>query len=176
MAGRSINAAVVLLVALTVWVPPLLAASAVQEPGVTTSAPAASPWFGRWEQDLATAVRWYESPPYKRVTLRIEPWKDGLRVIYDMVRTRGGVTHVEWDGRFDGRDYPVQGIDSPMTNAYRRVDERSYQIVVKVDGREAATATAVVSRDGATLTVTTIERGSSGQKAVSTAMYRRVRG
>jgi hypothetical protein len=167
--------AVALLVSLAVSLTGVLAAPADQERARTTAPAAASPWFGTWEQDLPASVRWYESPPYKRVTLRIEPWKDGLRVVYDMVQTRGGIAHMEWEGRFDGQDYPVQGLDYPMTNAYRPVDQRSYQIVVKVDGRTAATATAVVSSDGATLTVTTTEPGPSKQGVTSTVVYRRAR-
>jgi hypothetical protein len=66
---------------------------------------------------------------------------DGLRVVYDMVRRRGGITHMEWNGRFDGKEYPVQGVDYVLTNAYRKLSDRSYEIVVKVDGRAAAVAT-----------------------------------
>ena len=105
--------------------------------------------------------------------MRIEPSDDGLRVVYDMVRRRGGVTHMEWSGRFDGRDYPVQGIDYVLTNSYRTLSERSYQIVVRVDGREAAVATAVVSADGSRMTVDTVERDPRGQAARTQAVYMR---
>ncbi len=143
---------------------------------------ATAPWFGTWQlEPPKTAPRWFETPPYKKVTITIEPSggasgqasgetrREGLRVTYDMVRTRGGITHMEWLGRFDARDYPVQGAASFMTNAYRQIDDRSYEIVIKVDGATAATATAVVSSDGATMTVTTVE--TAGGK--STAVYRR---
>src|SRR4051812_799075 len=146
----------------------------------------AVPWFGTWRLEAPkTAPRWFETPPYKKVTITIEPsaeapgealrhapgatLREGLRVVYDMVRTRGGITHMEWVGRFDARDYPVQGAAAFMTNAYRQIDERSYEIVIKVDGATAATATAVVASDGATMTVTTVE--TAGGK--STAVYRR---
>ena len=150
----------------------------------------AGPWLGTWQlEPPKTASRWFETPPYKEVTITIEPSgetvretareapghasgetrREGLRVTYDMVRTRGGITHMEWLGRFDARDYPVQGAAYFMTNAYRRIDDRSYEIVIKVDGATAATATAVVSSDGATMTVTTVE--TAGGK--STAVYRR---
>jgi len=137
-----------------------------------------APWFGTWQlEPPKTAPRWFETPPYQKVTITIEPsgqapgdtLREGLRVSYDMVRTRGGITHMEWLGRFDARDYPVQGVASFMTNAYRQIDDRSYEIVIKVDGATAATATAVVSSDGATMTVTTVE--TAGGK--STAVYRR---
>ena len=43
-------------------------------------------------------------PPYKRATYTIEPWGgDGMKVIYDMVHPRGGVTHLEWQGRMMAR-------------------------------------------------------------------------
>jgi hypothetical protein len=91
-----------------------------------------------------------------------------------MVRRRGGITHMEWSGRFDGRDYPVQGVDYVLTNAYRKLSDRSYEIVVRVDGRQAAVATAVVSSDGGTLIVDTVERDAAGRTITSRATYGRL--
>ena len=45
---------------------------------------------------------------------------------------------MEWTGRFDGKDYAVQGIDYVLTNAYNRIDDHTYEITVKVDGAMAA--------------------------------------
>ena len=129
-----------------------------------------APWLGSWQQ-VPPDSSWFNPWPYQKVTLRIEPWNDGVRVVYDMVRRRGGITHMEWSGRFDGRDYPVQGVDYVLTNAYRQLSDRSYQIVVRVDSREVAVATAVVSRDGSTLTVDTVERDANGQTRKSSAVY-----
>jgi hypothetical protein len=90
-----------------------------------------------------------------------------------MVRRRGGMQHMEWSGRFDGKDYPVQGVDYVLTNAYRKVSDRSYEIVVRVDGRAAAVATAVVSSDGRTLNVDTKEQDAKGRTVTTTARYQR---
>ena len=57
-----------------------------------------------------------------------------------MVRNRGGITHLEWTGKFDGNDYPVQGVELVLTNAYRRVDDRTYELIQKIDGEVVATA------------------------------------
>ena len=81
--------------------------------------------------------------------------------------------HMEWSGRFDGKDYPVQGVDYVLTNAYRKVSDRSYEIVVRVDGRAAAVATAVVSSDGRTLNVDTKEQDAKGRTVTTTARYQR---
>jgi predicted metalloprotease len=88
-----------------------------------------------------------------------------------MVRLRGGITHMEWSGRFDGREYPVQGVDYVLTNAYRQLSDRSYEIVVRVDGRKVAVATAVVSPDGRRLRVDTVEQDARGQTVTSAAEY-----
>src|SRR5438105_4352197 len=77
---------------------------------------AQAPWFGTWKLNLAKSVT--GSNRFKRVTSRIEPTEDGLIVIYDMVGLRGGITHMEWTGKFDGKDYPVEGVDYVLTNAY----------------------------------------------------------
>ena len=130
------------------------------------------PWFATWQQ-VPPARKWFDPWPYQRVTLRIEASDDGLRVIYDMVRRRGGIQHMEWSGRFDGKDYAVQGVDYVLTNAYRRLSDRSYEIVVKVDGRAAAVATAVVSADGGTLNVDTREQDENGRTVTTTARYLR---
>ena len=130
-----------------------------------------APWLGSWRLNPAKSTQRSEPSPYKRVTLRIEPWEDGLKVSYDMVGTRGGVTHLEWTGRFDGKDYAVQGASYVLTNAYRRIDDRTYEIVVKVDGENAATARVVVSPDGKTLTVATTERAPRGGTLNTTAVY-----
>jgi hypothetical protein len=90
-----------------------------------------------------------------------------------MVGIRGGITHMEWTGKFDGKDYPVQGVDYVLTNAYTRLDEQSYQIVIKVDGDVPATAKVVVSPDGKTLTTSTVEKNARGESVTSTTVYDR---
>ena len=131
-----------------------------------------APWLGTWQQ-VPPEKKWFDPWPYQRVTLRIEPSDEGIRVVYDMVRRRGGVQHLEWSGRFDGKDYPVQGVNYVLTNAYRKLSDRSYEIVVKVDGRAAAVATAVVASDGRTLNVDTKERDVNGRTVTTTARYTR---
>ena len=112
--------------------------------------------------------------PYKRVVLRLESADgDGLKATYDMIGTRGGVTHMEWSGKFDGKDYAMQGLDYVMTNAYTKVDAQSYTILVKLDGVPRARTEVSISADGLTMTTQTSDIGS--QHAPRTAVYRRKR-
>ena len=157
---------------------PCLRAAAFMAAGLLAAQPIAggqeqAPWVGTWQLNPAKSTRRAEPSPYKRVTTRIEAWEDGLKVSYDMVGTRGGVTHMEWTGRFDGRDYAVQGVDYVLTNAYRRLDERRYEIGIKVDGQPVAAATATVAPDGKTLTVVTMEKDAQGRTVMTTSVYDR---
>ena len=60
-----------------------------------------------------------------------------------------------------------------MTNAYRQIDDRTYRIVVKVDGRTAATTNVTVTSDGRTLTAVTTEQDAGGEALTTTAVYDR---
>ena len=87
-----------------------------------------------------------------------------------MVGIRGGTTHMEWTGKMDGKDYPIQGVDYVLTNAYVPIDEHSYRIIVKVDGVVAATTNVTIKADGKTLTTVTTEKNARSQN-VTTAVY-----
>jgi hypothetical protein len=104
--------------------------------------------FGTWQLVSSSGPS-----AYSRVTCKIEPWQGGVRVVYDMVGLRGGVTHWEWNGKLDGKDYPLQGIEEDVTDAYSRVDDHTYRVVLKVDGKPATTSTISISADGKTMTV-----------------------
>ena len=128
---------------------------------------------GIWKLNLAKSTYEAGPPPYKRSTCKIEALPDGLRVVYDNVGVRGGVSHIEWVGKLDGKDYPIEGVDDFLTNAYTRIDERTYDVVVKADGVKAATARIVIAPDGKTLTSITSTRNAQGQILKTTAVYDR---
>ena len=48
-------------------------------------------WFGTWTYNAAKSTTAAGPVPFKRATCRIEPWEDGVRVTYDLVRVRGGI-------------------------------------------------------------------------------------
>jgi hypothetical protein len=139
--------------------------------GLIAGSQGPQPWMGTWKLNPAKSTA--APDRYKRVITKIEPWQDGLKVTYEMVGTRGGVSYLEWTGKFDGKDYPVEGADYIMTNAYTLLNDHSYQIVVKVEGSPAATARVEVSGDGKTLTTVTTEKNGRGQTISTTAVYER---
>jgi hypothetical protein len=132
---------------------------------------------GIWKLNLAKSTYEAGPPPYKRSTCKIEYWTDGqnvgMKVTYDNVGNRGGVSHIEWVGKLDGKDYPIEGVDDVLTNAYTRIDDRTYEVVVKADGVKAAAARIVIAPDGKTLTSITSTRNAQGQIFKTTAVYDR---
>jgi len=124
----------------------------------------AAPWLGTWKLSKPDAR-------YKRVITRIEPWEDGIRVTYDMVGTRGGVTHMEWTGKFDGKDYPVTGDPNSDMRSYTKIDDRTLGLNVKKGGKVTVSGRIVISAYGKTRTVTVSGTDPTGKKFESTAVY-----
>ena len=125
-------------------------------------------WLGTWTLNVPRST-YAASPPYKRATYEIERSADGFRVVYDMVHPRGGTTHLEWTGRMDGRDYPLQGVDQAITYAYTATGADAADIVVKIDGRVAARSHVTLS-DGGRSMITATTAGAGGP-AISTTVY-----
>ena len=123
-------------------------------------------WFGTWTLNVAKSASGSEPPRYKRATLRVESFQDGVTMIDEMVRSRGGLRHLEWTGKFDGLDYPVEGVEAALTNAYRRLDDRTLEIIQKLDGVVVATGRLTLSPDGKTLT-----RATSDGTGSTTTIY-----
>jgi hypothetical protein len=130
-------------------------------------------WFGTWTLNLSKSVYDPGPPPYTRASYVIEPWKDGVKVTYDMVYPRGGTTHLEWIGKFDGQPYQMQGIDDYVTYAYRRIDDRTYDVELRVDDRLVGLSRVTLSPDARTITTTTKARDASGRAVTTTTVYER---
>jgi hypothetical protein len=141
--------------------------------GLTLSGQSREPLLGTWRLNFAESTFASGPPPYVRVTCKIDAWEDGLKVTYDMVGERGGVTHWEWTGKLDGKDYALQGIEEVVTNAYSRTSDRAYEVVAKMDGRITGTTRIAISTDGKAMTVTSTASNAQGQKVVNTAVYKK---
>jgi len=121
---------------------------------VPTSFPLAQnqPFVGTWKVDVAKSKYEPGAAP-KSETLRFEPVGDGFKVSLDGVNQQGPY-HSEATGKFDGVDVPV--VASParqarFTYAFRRIDERTWEIVIKVNGKQRLAVRNVVSDDGKTM-------------------------
>ena len=125
---------------------------------------AQDPNLGTWKRNEAKSKM--PAGLSQNNTVVIEAAGDNIKVTMDGTDKDGKPLHTEWTGKFDGTDYPVQGVEVVVTNAYRRVDDRTYEVVQKVDGEVSVTARMMVSPDGRTLTTVTFGRNGPATTTV----------
>ena len=96
---------------------------------------------------------------------------DSVKVSVDGFDVDGKAIHNEWTGKFDGKDYPVNGDSAASTRAYKRVNARTLDLTNKKDGKVGLTGKITVSADGKTRTVVITATGADGKKITNTYVY-----
>jgi hypothetical protein len=96
---------------------------------------------------------------------------DSIKVVTDGTDGKGNPMHTEWNGKFDGKDYPLSGDPAADSRSYKKVNEQTLTTTNKKDGKVAASGQIVVSKDGKTRTLTLSVKDSAGKKITSTAIY-----
>jgi hypothetical protein len=86
-----------------------------------------------------------------------------MKTTIDGTDAQGKPTHTETVWAFDGKDNPVKGAPAPnSTAAYKRVDDRTFEVTSKVDGKPTITTRVAVAADGQTLTATQVGTNPQG--------------
>jgi hypothetical protein len=69
--------------------------------------------------------------------------------------------------KYDGTEVPVQAVQPPTndksTDTFRRIDDHTFEVVTKVNGKVTTTARVVTSPDGKTNTGTITGTNAQGQ-------------
>jgi hypothetical protein len=104
-------------------------------------------------------------------TSSYEAQGDQIKVVGDGVDASGAPMHVEWVGKFDGKDYPVTGTTALDARSYTQVNAHTLMLTNKKDGKTVSTARIVTSADGKTRTVQITQMGSAGKNLTGTAIY-----
>jgi hypothetical protein len=119
------------------------------------------PFVGTWKADVAKGTYEPGAAP-KSETLRFELVGDGFKLSLDGVNQQGPY-HSEATGKFDGVDVAVVATparQARFTYAFSRIDERTWEIVIKVNGQRQLNVRNVVSEDGKTMRgVSTVTNG-----------------
>jgi len=96
---------------------------------------------------------------------------DAIKVTVDGTTADGKPFHNEWQGKFDGKDYPVTGDPTQDARAYRKVDDRTTEIDVKKGGKMLVSGRIVISADGKSRVISTSGTDPSGKKISSSGFY-----
>jgi hypothetical protein len=94
-----------------------------------------------------------------------------VKVKSDGIDANGKSIHVEWSGKFDGKDYPVAGNPNSETRSYTKVNDRTLTTTNKKNGKVTVTGQVVISADGKSRTVTITGTTPKGKKFKNVAIY-----
>jgi hypothetical protein len=130
---------------------------------------AADPQMGTWKLNETKSKITPETTKFNTVTMK--NMFGSTKVTSDGIDGTGKPIHVEWSGKFDGKDYPVTGSPDSDARSYTKVNDRTLHVTVKKNGKVTANAQTVVSADGKTRTSTVTGTTAKGKKFHNTAVY-----
>jgi hypothetical protein len=109
--------------------------------------------MGVWKLNAAKSK--FGEGAAKNETVVYEMAGENVKVTVDAKDKDGKAVHNVWVGKFDGKDYKVEG-DAPYdTRAYTIVNDHTLSMVIKKDGKVVANGTITVAADGKSRTVKT---------------------
>ena len=94
-----------------------------------------------------------------------------VKIKSDGIDPSGKPIHVEWSGKFDGKDYPVTGDPNSDTRSYTKVSGRTLTTANKKNGKVTVTGQIIVSADGKSRTVTLNGTTPKGRNFKNVAVY-----
>jgi len=148
------------------WGTLLCAAMLVLSVGVA----AADKHSGTWKMNPAKS-KYSPGPAPKSVTTKIESDDTHMKVDSEGTDGNGNPTHVQFDAKYDGKDYPATGLPVGDSVSAKLVNPSTTQVVTKKDGKVVMTVTSKVSADGKTRTSTFNGTDAQGKKVHNVVVY-----
>ena len=130
---------------------------------------AADPQMGAWKLNEAKSK--ITPGTLKNTQVVCSSMLGHVTVKSDGVDADGKPVHVEWSGKFDGKDYPVTGNPNSETRSYTKVNEQTLTTTNKRNGKVTVTGQIVISADGKSRNVTVTGTTPKGKKFKNVAVY-----
>ena len=150
----------------------LLILGSVLAAAIGASTRESPPFVGTWRLDLARSS-FGATPSPRSDTTVMAAVENGYRVVTDQVSPDGKAIRYEYTVRFDGKDYPVTGSLKFEAISVSKVDDRTFDWIMKKDGKTVSRGRTVYSPDGKFRTLTYAWTDSSGRKLEVTAVFER---
>src|ERR1700676_3923255 len=131
---------------------------------------AADEHSGTWKMNPATS-KYSPGPAAKNLTLKVESDEKGVKVDSEGTDGEGKPTHVQYDAKFDGKDYPVTGLAYGDTVTVKRIDANTIQTSIKKGDQVVMTVTSKVSADGKMRTSTFKGKDAQGHPVNNVVVY-----
>jgi hypothetical protein len=97
----------------------------------------------------------------------------GLKVTIKRVSADGKESSIQTAYKFDGKDYPISGVQQYDTVNAKRIDSHTVEITQKLAGKVVGTTMRTVAKDGKTLTLVTKSTDATGQPVSTTLVFDR---
>jgi hypothetical protein len=118
---------------------------------------------GTWKLNAAKST-FSPGPAPKSMTVTYSAvGADGVKIAVDQTPATGAAQHWEMTAHYDGKDYPVTGNPLADTVSLKKVDDLTGESTFKKGGKVTATNTRTLSKDGKTLTVTSVGTTADGK-------------
>jgi hypothetical protein len=131
---------------------------------------AADQHSGTWKMNPAKS-KYSPGPAAKSVTLKVESDENGIKIDAEGTGGDGNPTHVQYDAKFDGKDYPATGLPYGDTVSVKRIGANTIQATIKKGDQVVMTVTSKVSTDGKTRTSTFKGKDSQGRDVNNVVVY-----
>ncbi len=120
---------------------------------LAVTAAAADQQSGTWKMNPDKS-KYSPGPAPKNTTVTIEADENGVKINAQGTNADGSELHVQYDAKFDGKDYPVTGLAYADTVSVKRIGADTIESTMKKGGQVTMTVTSKVSKDGKTRTST----------------------
>ncbi len=128
---------------------------------------------GKWTMNPAKS-KYDPGPAPKSTTTTIESDENRYKVDAHTVNADGTETHISFDAKTDGKDYPLSGAPNADMVSVKRVGANTLETTWKKDGKTVMKTHGVVSSDGKTRTVTFDGTDPQGHKVHNVVVYEKV--
>jgi len=129
---------------------------------------AENPFSGTWRLNLSKSKM---TPPPKGEIVRVDADDNGIKVTDDVTEVEGRLNEVNYEAKFDGKDYPAKGTHDFDAVSFHRVNSNTLKAKTKKAGKVVGHYTFVVSEDGKTTTLNYTETRPEGKPIKGLAVY-----
>jgi hypothetical protein len=137
---------------------------------LAVTASAADPLSGTWKMNPGKS-KYSPGPAPKSTTVKVVVDENGVKVNAEGSNADGSMLHVQYDAKFDGKDYPVTGLPYADTVSVKRIDANTIESTMKKGGGVMMTVTATVSKNGKTRTATFKGKDADGHDVNNVVVY-----
>ena len=134
------------------------------------AAAAADQHSGTWKMNPEKS-KYSPGPAAKSVNLTIEADESHIKINAEGVDGNGNPTHVQYDAKFDGKDYPATGLPAGDSVSVKRINADTIQATMKKGGKVMMTVSSVVSKDGKTRTSAFKGKDAQGKDVHNVVVY-----